>query len=166
MRQRGFSLVEMVVVMAILGVLAGLAAIAYNEMSRKQAVNDEIKMLYADIAGARADSMYLRRQRRVELTQKTFRIYSSLIDLDSGVQPMLTKNLRYPILSGTADHVKIDFDVGGLLMGAESASICVNPPSDYGANVDSIVVFTTRTTYGSWDNATGDCKRDGNIILK
>jgi prepilin-type N-terminal cleavage/methylation domain-containing protein len=163
MRQRGFSLIELVIVIAIGGILMALATLSFNQMTSKQAVNDEIKMIYAEIAGARSDSMYQRRQRRVVVDGTSFRIYSSL--LSAGVDPILTKPLSYPIRSGSGSSVTINFDVGGLLMGGDNASICVDPPSDFGTVVDSIVVFTTRTTYGSWDNSTGDCKRD-NITLK
>jgi prepilin-type N-terminal cleavage/methylation domain-containing protein len=164
MGQRGFSIIELIVVIAIVGILATLATLAFTEMTRKQAVEDEIKMIYADLASARADSMYQGRQRRLELTGTSFSIYSTLVS-GGGVLPMSTKTLRYPIKSGTASTVTIDFDPGGLLKGVNSASICVNPPSDYGAAVDSIVVFTTRTTYGSWNNSSGDCTRANDYII-
>lgn len=163
MRQRGFTIVELLIVIAIAGILMTFATLSFNEISRKQAVNDEIKMIYADIASARADSMYQRKQRRIVLTGTSFRIYSSL-ESGSGVQPMLDKTLQYPIMSGTGNTRTFNFDTSGLLTGGNSASICVNPPSDYGTVVDSIVVYTTRTTYGSWNN-TGACD-DANIDLK
>ena len=149
MRSRGFTLVELLVVIGIITILSTLATLAWNRMSTKAEVEGQIKSVHADLMALRLEALYGKQERRVAFSGKTLKIYSSGVVTAT---PLINKNFRFDF-SGRSEFV---FNTSGMASGYEG-SICVNKESD--AFVDSLVVTDGRISLGK---KTGtDCNSAG-----
>jgi len=153
MREEGFSLIEVIVVIGIAGILMAIATLQFNEWTRKSNIEAQTKMMYADLMTVRGEALFRKKERIVRLTGNQFSVYSS--NMAAGT-PVLRKTLNYPIV-GTGD---ITFDTQGLTN--DLMSICVEPAGNPGA-IDSIVVLRSRIQMGK--RSAGDCS-GGNIERK
>lgn len=158
---KGFSLIELLVVIAIVGTLATIAAMQFGRSSRKSAVENQTRLLYADLMTVRSQAMYARQPRSIILTSSAYAVYSSS---EVSVTPVFTKALKQPISWNGADG-QIDFDASGLLSnpGAGGRSICITDDTNE-ASVDSIVLSMTRTQIGK--RVEGGSCAAGNIKTK
>lgn len=158
MRERGFSLVELVVVIAITGILLSIATINWNSMQTKSAVESQIKMIHADLMTVRLQALHTKNARSVVISGQVYKAYSSI---DTSVGPLETKQLRYPIVwNGGGD---LTFDAQGLT--SDIGSLCVLSTNDINvvnkAAVDSIVVSQARLNLGK---RTGGSCASANIV--
>lgn len=69
--ERGFSVIEMMVVIAIIGILAAMAIPNWNRMMEKYKVEDETKRLYGELMLVRAQAMQTNRLGFVTITSPT-----------------------------------------------------------------------------------------------
>ena len=69
MNSRGLSLVELLVAIAIIGILLSISTLNFNQMSRKSKAESDMRELYSEIKTAQMDS--LRTKRRHEVTLNT-----------------------------------------------------------------------------------------------
>jgi type IV fimbrial biogenesis protein FimT len=158
--QKGFTLVEVLVVIALIGIVLAIAVPQYNQINRKNDIERQTRTMLNDLMMARANSIFKHREARIKLTASTFKQYSTLSD--SGT-PVLSRKLKYPIVfsgSGT-----IDFDSQGFfdLVSNGNATICIDPPGEV-ASVDSLVVFSTRMRIGKRKVGV-DCANDSDQIV-
>ena len=72
---RGVTLVELMTVVAILGVLAVILGFSFQGWLAKYKVEDQTKRLYADISDARARSMQKKRMTFVRLDANRYRTF-------------------------------------------------------------------------------------------
>ena len=77
---RGLTLVEMVTVVAILGVLVIALAFSFQGWLAKYKVEDETKRFYADLSDARARAMQKKKITFVESFSIAFSLESSLLE--------------------------------------------------------------------------------------
>ena len=166
---RGFTLVEMIVVIAIIAILSSIATLSWNRMVMKNTIEGQIKTVHADMMGIRLDSLYSKRARSVTLTGNLFRIYSSTAT-GASVTPVSSRTFKYNFISTSANTPASDtvtFDTSGMANGTQ-ISFCVDPfgttvePVD--AVVDSIVVSQARINLGKRKEG-GSCVT-GDIIQK
>lgn len=157
MRQAGFSIIEMVVVLAIVGTLAVLATLQFNTYMRKSQMQSQIQMLYSDLNRVRSQALFSRRPRSVTMTANQYALYSSSVVT---VNPVERKALKYPMALNNG--AQLDFDERGLLANVTSASACILLPTSQDAAIDSLVLSQTRILIGKCNdcNTTADCKTD------
>lgn len=157
MRQGGFTLVELIITIAIMAILLSIATLNWNEMQRKSAIESQVKTMHADLMEVRLQALYGKRKRSVVLSVKQFAIYSSN---ETSVTPISRKDLSYPIAWNSGNTVT--FESSGLTN--TEKSICVDPSSDNPGAIDSIVISTARINIGKRQSG-GSCVT-GNIDQK
>ena len=135
MNRRGFSLIELMVVIAIIGTLLAIAVPRFTETLKKSAIEGEVRELSLDLMQARATALTQRAATSVILTPVSY----------SG--PGVSRTFKYPVTwQGKAagdSQIKIDFDERGSydVTNNTNLAICV-APSVPDARVDSVVVFS------------------------
>jgi len=152
--QKGFSLVELIVVMSIITILSSIAMMSWNRLTTKSNIESQIKTLHADLMSIRLEALYGKRPRSVVVNGKNFMVYSSSV---TTVPALLTKSFKFNfILNGTGNTVT--FDTSGMTNGTER-TICIDQYNDTtkvnDAYVDSLVISQARINLGK--RGGGDC---------
>ncbi|UFS69643.1 prepilin-type N-terminal cleavage/methylation domain-containing protein [Geomonas sp. RF6] len=146
MRERGFSLIELVVVLCIVSILLGIAVLRFSDYIRRSRKEAQTRMIQTEIMQARLAALTERRGRRVKLKRTSFEVYSSTQDDEDGASPRVRLQLNYPITwncTGTA----IDIDDRGIIS-PPFRSICMEESGDRNLT-DSVVLYYTRVNLGS-----------------
>ena len=138
--QDGFTLFELIVVIAIIATLVGIASLGFREMSVKSGIEKQTKEMYADLMTVRSEALFRKRARAVVVTTSSFSVYSS--DVVGGT-PLFSKNLPYGV-SMSASPLEIEFDSQGLA--SISFAICAQTPGK--AASDSIAATQTMIQMG------------------
>ena len=167
MGTRGFSLIELIVVMALIGILVSVATLDFNSWQRKSTVESQVKELYADIQDARMKAAFTKSAYRVEITSPqvvTFRRYSSAADAVGTV--VKTKNLPVAVTTNVSDSSsssRIDFNTSGIMSDPKQKVICVTTTVD--ASYDAIIISGALTGMGKQINRGTDCAKS-NVTQK
>jgi len=165
--RRGFTLIEVIMVMVLMGILLSIASLQFSDYIRKGAIERQTKELYADLMATRVAAVTQRNSKRVIITPTVFTFVSSALGSGS---VRTSRNMTKPITwAGKASgdtETEIIFDERGTFnidVGAGNTTICVEP-SLQSAQYDSIVVFSTRLHLGKVAFG-GECKSD-NVTVK
>ncbi|SNB46197.1 Tfp pilus assembly protein FimT/FimU [Geobacter sp. DSM 9736] len=148
MGTRGFSLVELVVTMAIAAILVSIGVMQFNEMSRKSAIEEQVKKIHVDLAELRQKALYEKTERAAKITATEFATYPGD---DITAVPVIQRRLVYPMAWSTADNpLVLSFDTFGMSGTSESGAIfvCIEPTKANSAAVDSLIVSPTRVDLG------------------
>jgi type II secretory pathway pseudopilin PulG len=150
--ERGFTIVEIIVVLGIMFILLSLATRGWNRMSMKAAVEGQVKTVFADLMNVRTEALYTKRARSVVFSGKAFMVYSSQL---TSVSPILTKNHTYDFIPAGTNT--ITFDTSGMAT-SDLVTVCVAPGglSETNGAVDSLVVSSSRINLGK-RTAGADC---------
>jgi type IV fimbrial biogenesis protein FimT len=145
MREHGFTLVELMVVITITGILLTIATHNWTAMQTKLAIERQAKTLHADLMQVRLQSLFGKKSRSVVINGQLYKLYSST---DTTVPPIVTKQLRYPVVWNSRGA--LTFDAQGLTN--SERTLCIVPTNDTSdinsAVVDSIVVSEARINLG------------------
>jgi len=140
---RGFTIVELVVVVGILTILLSIATMQFNSYSTKSAIESQTRTVLTDLVAVRNEALFQKRRRAVKLTSTSFWVYSSAATTGTPVQ---RKTLRHPVLlAGLPDPLV--FNGRGIIEGIDSGAICIEPAGNAGV-IDSIVLGTTHLQTG------------------
>lgn len=167
-RESGFSLVELIFVIAIATILMSIATSQFNKSMEKSGVESEATLIYSQLMAVRQDAMNMKVARAVKIKPLKVEIFATD---NTGVSPSQSYDLKYTVLSGggpvASSGVIINFDDRGFTTGY--VSLCVEPSGDTlkvneGA-FDSVVVSGVRLRLGKRIGEGAECK-DANIQLK
>ena len=147
MNRRGFTLVELIVVIGIIATLTTIATLSWNKMTAKSAIEGQIKTVYADLMKVRLEALYEKRERRVEFVGNRFNVYSSNIHTSA---PFRSSEFKFA--NFTASRPAFIFSTSGLASGFEG-SVCVKLTRGVtDAYVDSLVITDGRISLGKRNN--------------
>jgi prepilin-type N-terminal cleavage/methylation domain-containing protein len=159
--KQGFTLIEILIVIALIGILLAIATMSFNDYLRKGTIERQTKELYSDLMMTRTIAVTQRSSKRVTVTSSVFTFISSSLGVSTRV---LTNPVSALDSSGNAVS-NITFDARGTYNiddpGAYAA-ICVNQ-SIGSAQVDGIIIYPTKIQMGKF--AGGACN-SANITVK
>ena len=179
MKKNGFSLIELLVVMVILGILAGLGTVSFRGWVRKNELESQVKEMYTDLMNARLTAMHRNTTHLISLSVNQI---SGSVDTngdgagDTGLciwsrgkgdpvdggcpddKSLSYKKLAYPMTWNGA--TTLGFNARGL---STNKTICVF--STLNPSHDCIVVSSTRIRMGKIKNQSGGCD-DANCEAK
>jgi len=166
-KARGFSLLELMVVVIIVGILAGMSVFSYRNFKMKNEINNQIRAIYADLIKLRMMAM---RQNRMTFMEFTPNNYTGYIDtnengvLDSGVDAIILQANKNPDVLFTSNGVfvhPVSYSGGGFISFNERGftntpcTICIF--SSVNPSYDCIKVSQTKINLGKIINQSSGC---------
>ena len=169
MDKRGFTIVELLIVIAILATLLGIATLSYNSVMDRLYAEKQMKEMFTDLMNARVRAMQRNRPHFVVFTASQYTVYEDMDPapdgdgtLTVGADTMIQqKNLmpKYP-LTWPADWTAaspLQFNGKGLIPtdvvgGIPPWTVRISTPTS--GEYDCIKVSEIKITMGKWDGAT------------
>ncbi|MCX5815604.1 MAG: prepilin-type N-terminal cleavage/methylation domain-containing protein [Proteobacteria bacterium] len=149
-RKNGFTLIEILVAIAIIGILAAIGTASFTGLVGKYNVNNQIKTMYTDIMTARAMAAMKNRAHFVSLSANQYSIYDDTNTSPNGNGTLETSSDTL-ILQKTLDYAitwnstaTIEFNVRGLCNTPRTICIYSTVSPEY----DCIKASRTRITLG------------------
>lgn len=143
--QRGFSLVELIVVIAIISTLLAISWFLFSAYTRKSQMESQTHILYGDLVEARTKALYEKKIMTLQFTANSYTIAA-----DGTV--VTTRRLAYPVEWNNAADV--EFGTTGLLnnAAADGKTICITESNN--SPVDAIIISMTRVQIGKKNEGT------------
>jgi prepilin-type N-terminal cleavage/methylation domain-containing protein len=165
MKSKGFTIVELLVVVGLISVLLTIGVLNFNSWQRKNIVEKNVKELYSDVQEARTAALYTKFRRRIDLAAKqvTFNSYSSDADVPAAV---ITKQLPLTISwSSWASPAsnQIEFNTRGVMTDSSIKVICFQTTDDVA--YDALIITPVLTNMGKVTIRGNACGQD-NVTQK
>lgn len=166
MNNKGFTIIELIVVIAVMGILMAIVAINFSDWQQKALVERQIKEMYSDIQDARMKAAFTKQRQSIDFGAHglSFRRYSSLNDI-SGTA-VSTKTLPLSISRSawiTPADGRIEFDTKGVCTDANIKVICIN--NTVNSAYDALVITQTLINLGKVTPLGASCA-ENNVIQK
>lgn len=145
MKQNGYTLLELLVIIAVVCILISIAAVSYTDWTIKFSIENQIKEMYSDIMSARIQAITRNRFHFVNIAALSYTIKDDTNengDNDIGDALLLYKRLSYPIVWNGSPE--ISFNPRGISSASETISISNTVKAAY----DCIVISKTRINTG------------------
>lgn len=159
MNNRGFSLMELLIVITLIGILSALGTFAFSQYSKKSQMATQTRLLYGDLMEYRVKALYEKKNWTFKMSAAKYEIYSSAA---TAVTPVTTVALKHPVEFKSTPAPPIEFDTQGVIPLADANTVCVASAND--SVVDSVVISRTRVQIGKRKAGT-DCDPD-NIVAQ
>lgn len=158
MGRKGFSMVEMLIVIAIAAILLALGTLSFQSMQTNSATEKQVRTMYADLMAAKSQAMFQKTTRFIRVTASGYSIYATA---DITAAPLTTTAFRFPVTFGPSNDANLLFyDEKGIanLQAADLLAtpevICIEPNDP--KLLTSIIISPTRIQMGK-RNQGGAC---------
>ena len=155
----GFTLLEIMIVIAIVGIVVMIAVGNFRGLMEKYRVEDETKQMFADLMDARGRAMQRNRVFHVQITADGYKIFedtdpapdgdSNLTGSDAQVASVNVKHTIIP--TGGLSYFR--FNRNGIASATGSIRLSSTTQSDY----DCITVNATRIKMGQYNATDNAC---------
>jgi len=156
MNRRGFSLVELLIVITLMGLLTGIGTFQFSKYTKKSQISSQTRVLYGDLMEYRMRAFYEKRPWTFKISASGYGIYSSS---NVDVAPVTSVALKHPVTS--SDSLNVVYDRQGAADLSGKKAVCIASSND--SPVDSVVISATRVQIGKKDE--GSCE-SANIIAQ
>jgi prepilin-type N-terminal cleavage/methylation domain-containing protein len=166
MKNNGFTLIELVVVVAIAMILMAIAGISGKAWLDKYRVESQMKEMSIDMMNARVSAMQRSRMYMVVFSPSAaaatqYTIYEDTDPypdgngtLETGSDRQVLQKSINPIYAVQTEAAQIDFDQKGLVSGMVGTATTVRVNGSFGSAYDCIVITLTGLRMGAWNGAT------------
>lgn len=152
MKQAGFTLVEMLIVIAIAGILMAIATMNFRQWTIKSNIESQTREMYADIMNARVQAMNRNRAHFLILSTSQYTIKDDTNNSGTNntgdttlIQRSLNNQIAYSNTETKFDSRGITYDEGSIFVSNNTV----------GASYDCIVISRTRINMGQMSG--GSC---------
>lgn len=152
-KNKGFSLVELMIVIAIIGIGLGAATLNFSQWIKKTNIEKQTRELFGDLNEARLKSIYMKKRHSIVVYTNSyvFKEYSSENENRFAGKTIYTKNTAYQMTTKTgasvADGPVVEFDIRGFTVVPSNNTFRINPVNS-GAAFDCVIISDSRTNLG------------------
>ena len=152
----GFTLIELIVVVVVMGVLLSIGTINFRQYRVKSEIEKQTREMYADINSARINSIHTKKRHALILNTNSYILknYTTNEPTSAG-NTLASKAVANQITTRTGAPYSgkmVLFDITGFTN--DETTLAVNP-LDSGASQNCIVVSASRTNMGRM--SSGNC---------
>jgi len=161
----GFSLIELMVVVAIIGIVLGISTLNFHSWQVKSKIEAQTREMYTDITEARTNAFTQKKAFGIvfQPTSYVMKSYSSEVEysnstnaVDNGIV-VASKSLKYSLTTSTGGDISntpILFDTTGFTTGWVSVlTVFVNPVTEPAA-LNCLVIYKSRANMGKINGTT------------
>lgn len=163
MAKAGFTLVELLIVIALIAILLATISLNFNSMTRKYSIDAQTREMVADLSEARMAAIHRKSNVMVAIDSNRyeFKIYSTNESVSrTAGRSFFNKTLKNPIqFSGDIGFnnrgLTEDFVVGGTFNSKQTISVITGGVN---AALDCLVVSTARVNIGRMNGSNCEFK--------
>lgn len=157
----GFSLIELIIVIALIGIVSSIATFGFKDWQSKSRVESLIRQMATDINEVRIRALTTKQRHSLTLNEMSyvFKSYSSEAEPDASgtVLPGGTHTVLYPLKDATSRYAgeRYMIDERGMLE-SFTATVFLDDAAASHGSINCLTIHTIRVNVGK-QNASGGC---------